>query len=150
MLLLVRALVLILVMVLVCPFCKSGSFQNARGLAVHTSSCTKAQDKLRAGISSRKRKQEDDKGREIPAKSRFSGQTPGPVEQIASESAGSNSPDHTIQLASRPHAPIIENQDHSHIGSDDVTVCLSQYHLLIVYMIHTRAISPSKLPDLFY
>jgi hypothetical protein len=126
---LLHALVLILVIVLVCPFCKSGSFQNARGLAVYTSSCNKAQDKLQAGISSRKRKQEDDKGREIPAKSRFSGKTPRPVEQITYESAGSNLSDHTIYLASGPHALIIENQGHGHVVSDDVTVCLSQYIL---------------------
>jgi hypothetical protein len=63
-------LVLIVLMAFVCPFCKSDRFQSSRGLAVHKSACTKAQEQLRIGLaSSRKRKREDDGGRNSLAKS---------------------------------------------------------------------------------
>jgi Plavaka transposase len=50
--------IVLFIMTLTCPYCKTDGFQNARGLAVHRGSCAKAKEKLQLGLSLRKRKNE--------------------------------------------------------------------------------------------
>ena len=103
MLLTTIVLILLEIMALVCPFCLA-PFPNSRGLAVHTSSCPKAQHKLRNGIASRKRKQQDEKGRDIPVKSRK-------VQVERTKCPGG------------PNAPIMETQNQDSVSEE---VCPSQ------------------------
>jgi len=148
---LLHIVVLALLMVFVCPFCKSDNFQSTRGLAVHRGSCLKAQEKLRQGIFSRKRKQEDDGGQDKPVESRFPHQSH-PTPGSSPSCAKPDGPDAPIN-----NQALGQNED---IDMASEVICVNQciqkncYSHIINDIIRKTVLGldtkPSKSPNLYY